>query len=145
MADIRLMRSSDIQDILWIERLSFSCPWPEEAFASSALTASYVMVEAGAVVGYIMYHNVLDESMIINFAIDPAFRNRGWGSELLGNTLQIMLQQGIETFWLDVRESNTTARNLYHKYGFQLSGCRKNYYTQPDEDAVVMVKYAPQD
>lgn len=145
MPDIRLMRSSDIQDILRIEQLSFSCPWPEDAFVSSALTASYVLVEAGGVVGYIMYHNVLDESMIINFAIDPAFRNRGWGSELLGGTLQIMLESGIKTFWLDVRESNATAQNLYQKYGFQLAGCRKNYYTQPDEDAVVMVKHAQQD
>ncbi len=78
--------------------------------------------------------------VIINFAIDPAYQGQGWGELLLRETLAIMHDIGVVYFYLDVRASNIQANSLYQKYGFSEIGIRKQYYSQPDEDAIVMRK-----
>jgi ribosomal-protein-alanine N-acetyltransferase len=85
-----------------------------------------------------MYHNVIDESVIINLAVDPAYQRKGYGKELLENTLNQLTDRGFTHFYLDVRVSNQAALALYEGFGFQRVGLRKGYYTLPDEDAYVM-------
>ncbi|HOZ00728.1 MAG TPA: ribosomal protein S18-alanine N-acetyltransferase [Candidatus Syntrophosphaera sp.] len=138
---VRPMRSADLPAVIRIEQLAFSSPWPLEAFDDAILQDAWVICSAEDLLGYIMYHNVLDESMIINFAIDPAFRNQGHGTALLKETLDIMVAKGIRTFYLDVRASNATARKIYRGFGFEDIGVRKHYYSLPDEDAIVMAKH----
>jgi ribosomal-protein-alanine N-acetyltransferase len=138
---IREMRSSDIPDVLRIENQVFRPPWPEEGFQEAPSTWSWVICDSDVLKGYILYHVVLDEGVIINFAIDPACQKQGLGSELLSYTMDILIKRCVSTFFLDVRESNQAARGLYQKFGFEPLGVRKNYYTQPVEDAIVMVRH----
>jgi len=84
---------------------------------------------------------VLDEGVILNFAIDPKFQHQGLGTRLLNETLNLLVDNGIRMFFLDVRVSNLIAQNLYRKFDFHPIGKRKNYYSEPIEDAIVMVKY----
>lgn len=140
MIQIRPMQESDLPEVLRIENLVFSCPWPPEAFAEFDFAEPYVICEDKTLVGYIMYHNVVDESVIINLAVDPAFQRRGYAEALLKQTLEQLISRGYQRFFLDVRVSNTAAQNLYSKYGFHRVGLRKNYYNKPDEDAILMVK-----
>lgn len=140
MSEIRSMREADMQEVLRIERLCFSCPWPEEAFTPSAVIEAWVICRERLVAGYILYHSVLDESVIINFAVDPQFQRQGLGRELLERTLSMMSVRGVRNIFLDVRAANAAAQNLYLQEGFRPIGRRKGYYTLPDEDAIVMVK-----
>ncbi len=140
MPVIRPMQEYDLEAVQRIEQLSFSQPWPPEAFSPEKHLRAWVICEDDSLLGYIMYHSVLDESVIINFAIDPLHRRKGLGSRLLEETLGIMTHSGTRTFFLDVRRSNAEAQSLYGKYGFHPLGYRKNYYSLPDEDALVMVK-----
>jgi len=134
----RPMRQDDLPAVLQIEKQVFSSPWPEDAFSSSDFGESWVICEDATLVGYIMYHNVIDESVIINLAVDPAYQRKGYGKELLENTLNQLTDRGFTHFYLDVRVSNQAALALYEGFGFQRVGLRKGYYTLPDEDAYVM-------
>ncbi|OQB06828.1 MAG: ribosomal-protein-alanine N-acetyltransferase [Candidatus Cloacimonetes bacterium ADurb.Bin211] len=104
-------------------------------------TYSWVICEDEVLQGYIVYHTVLDEGVILNFAIDPKFQHQGLGTYLLKETLNYLIDNGIRMFFLDVRTSNMVAQDLYKKFDFHPIGKRKNYYSEPIEDAIVMVKY----
>ena len=132
------MRQDDLPAVLQIENQVFSTPWPEDDFSSTDFWEAWVICEDDTLVGYIMYHNVIDESVIINLAIDPAYQRKGYGKELLENTLNQLTDKGFTHFYLDVRVSNLAALTLYEEFGFQRVGLRKGYYTLPDEDAYVM-------
>lgn len=136
---IRPLRESDIPSILRIENQVFRPPWPEEAFQETDFTQSWVLCGPDDLLGYIMYHVVQDEAVIINFAIDPDHWRRGLGNRLLSHTLKLVLDQNVNTIYLDVRRSNLAALRLYEKHDFSPLGVRKNYYSQPPEDAIVMV------
>ncbi|MDD4223672.1 MAG: ribosomal protein S18-alanine N-acetyltransferase [Candidatus Cloacimonetes bacterium] len=137
---IRPRQDSDLPQILKIENQVFRPPWPEEAFQENDFTRFWVLCSGDKLLGYIIYHVVPDEVVIVNFAIDPDFWRRGLGNHLLGHTLRLIRAEGVNTFYLDVRRSNQAALDLYGKYGFRRLGVRKNYYSEPPEDAIVMVR-----
>ncbi|MCB5258167.1 MAG: ribosomal protein S18-alanine N-acetyltransferase [Candidatus Cloacimonadaceae bacterium] len=141
MQVIRAMQASDLDEVVRIENLVFHSPWPQQAFMEAPYTYFWVICEDEVLQGYIIYHTVLDEGIILNFAIDPKFQHQGLGTRLLNETLKILIDSGIRTFFLDVRASNLIAQNLYKKFDFHPIGKRKNYYSEPIEDAIVMVKY----
>ncbi len=138
---IRPLRETDLPAILRIENQVFTPPWPEEAFRETGCTQSWVICAAEDLLGYIMYHVVPDEAVIINFAIDPDHWRQGLGTRLLEHTLNIMQESGIREVYLDVRRSNLAALKLYGNYGFLPLGVRKNYYSEPLEDALVLVRH----
>ncbi len=138
---IRCLSESDLPQILRIENLVFRPPWPEEAFQEVGCTQSWVICDADVLRGYIMYHVVPDEAVIINFAIDPDHWQLGLGTILLDHTLKLILDQNVNTIYLDVRRSNLAALRLYQKFGFNPLGVRRNYYSEPVEDAIVMVRH----
>ncbi len=140
MSDIRELTDDDLPAVIEIERLSFSHPWPPEAFQDLNYSDSLIIHEQDRVIGYLMYHRVLDECVIVNFAIDPAHQGKGSGSHLLATALERIAGQNIRYIYLDVRISNSVARHLYERAGFRRMGIRKGYYSHPDEDSLVMVK-----
>ena len=141
MQVIRAMQASDLDEVIRIETQVFHPPWPREAFLEAPCSYSWVICEDEVLQGYIIYHMVLDEGVILNFAIDPKFQHHGLGTRLLNETLNLLVANGIRMFFLDVRASNLIAQNLYRKFDFHPIGKRKNYYSEPIEDAIVMVKY----
>lgn len=134
----RTMQDTDLSLVIGIESRAFSHPWPPKAFEDVLTMRPWVLVVDGILVGYIFYHTVIDEAVILNFAIDPDLQGMGHGEHLLSTTLELLQKEGLTNFYLDVRQSNASAIALYNKYGFIPLGIRRNYYSDPVEDAIVM-------
>lgn len=138
------MDRSHIEQIAALERECFSTPW-SEAMLTEVLfdpQASFIVAEAedGGVLGYAGLQVVLDEGYIDNIAVEPAARRHGVGDELL----DVFCRFGevhLAFLTLEVRASNAPAIALYRKHGFEEAGRRKDYYTKPSEDAVIMTRY----
>ena len=97
-----------------------------------------VLEEQGRVMGFIVACTVEREWEIENIAVSGPARRRGLGSQLLGEFLNLVQKQGGQGVFLEVRESNHAARNLYEKWAFSEVGRRKGYYQDPPEDALVL-------
>ena len=138
---IREMREDDLTDILEIEKRSFISPWTkgmfEETIESPISTNSVIEINS-EILGYIMLYSVEDEAHIMNIAVHPDHRGRGYASKLNTHTFLHVIRKNISEFFLEVRESNVNARHLYTKFGFKVIGKRKKYYTETNEDALVM-------
>lgn len=92
----------------------------------------------GQIVGYGGLWLVVDEAHITTIAVDPTHRGRSVGELLLINLIDQASELNATWVTLEVRKSNTTAQNLYLKYGFRTSGVRERYYTDNGEDALIM-------
>ena len=128
-----------LPSILEIERASFSDAWSENIFRgifASPLANCFIAEGSnGEFLGYIMFYLLPPEIQILNIAVKQSARNQQIGSLLLKSALDY---EDIELFTLEVRESNLPAINLYKKFGFKIDGVRKNYYTCPQENAILM-------
>jgi ribosomal-protein-alanine N-acetyltransferase len=140
--EYRRMTLDDIPRIMEIEHKSFSLPWSQEAFAMELTQnhfAKYVVaVLDGLVVGYGGTWVIIDEAHVTNIAIHPDFRGKKLGEELMKQLMALAIAHGAERMTLEVRVSNTVAQNLYLKLGFLSHGIRKSYYTDNNEDAMIM-------
>jgi len=96
-----------------------------------------VIEESNIIQGFLVAHEVAAEWEIENVAIAGAARRRGLGTRLLGEFLDRARAEGGSSVFLEVRESNRAARQLYEKWAFAQSGRRVSYYQQPQEDAIV--------
>lgn len=141
---LRRMTSLDLPEVLAIERRSFPNPWPPATFEGEiqnlGLSHPVVVVdeEADRVAGYIIYWVIRDEAQINNIAVHPDYRRRRIAENMLRRVLDALKNEGIQFVTLEVRAGNAGARALYDKLGFKPIGLRKEYYTNPVEDAVVM-------
>jgi [ribosomal protein S18]-alanine N-acetyltransferase len=138
---ISKMKESHIGKILDIEKRSFITPWTKRMVnetLNSPISVSFVIEESKLLLGYIMLYSVLDEAHILNLAINPDYRRRGYASKLIRYIIEYCGERGISDFFLEVRNSNSKAINLYRMFGFKVIGTRKGYYTDTHEDALVM-------
>ncbi|MBQ2277730.1 MAG: ribosomal protein S18-alanine N-acetyltransferase [Clostridia bacterium] len=130
--------------ILEIENEAFTCPWSEksfaEAFEAQNITVYAAVAEDGSIAGFSCLMWYADEGEILNIAVRESARKNGVGGQLMNAMLTEGAADGVRTFFLEVRESNTAARRLYEKNGFEILGVRKRYYSKPVEDAVIMRK-----
>lgn len=127
-----------------LEQACFSHPWSLESITASLgdpQSVFYAALENGAVIGYIGMQFVLDEGYVLNVAVAGAHRRKGVGSALLQTLVTRCKKENFAFLTLEVRESNRAARSLYGQFGFIKVGERKNYYTQPDENAVLMTLF----
>ena len=133
---------SHLPEITRIEKESFSSPWSEASIESSIksdLVQCVCLMSDENIAGYAMYSFLFEEGELLNVAIDPALRGRGFGDALLSHVISSASESKVENLFLEVRASNAPARSLYRKHGFEEIGIRKNYYRFPTEDAVIMV------
>jgi ribosomal-protein-alanine N-acetyltransferase len=124
------MQVADIEAVWSVEMAAAEFPWGQSLFVSSLQEkddASLVEVD-GNVVGFAIFKPILDESTLLNIAVNPAYQGRGYARALLEQGLKRQAEQGITNCFLEVRESNATAQALYRSVGFVLVGKRKNYY-----------------
>jgi [ribosomal protein S18]-alanine N-acetyltransferase len=139
---IRDMWWSDIPEILKIERISFSTPWNEMAFLNEIYNPSSINKVAGygnEIVGYICANSIIDEGHILNIAVHIDMRRKGIAVALLEKIIDELRSKGCKSLYLEVRASNISAIRFYENRDFVSVGIRKNYYTSPKEDAVVMM------
>ncbi|WML50178.1 ribosomal protein S18-alanine N-acetyltransferase [Neobacillus sp. PS3-34] len=138
----RFMKEEDIDQILNIEHLSFATPWSKEAFYNELYQNQFavyiVLEEGGKIIGYCGVWIVLDEAHVTNVAVLPEYRGRKFGDALMRKLIEVAKEKGARTMTLEVRVTNHIAQSLYRKMGFQNGGIRKNYYTDNQEDALVM-------
>jgi ribosomal-protein-alanine N-acetyltransferase len=138
----------DIEDILRIEAASFTNPWTREMYLSELehrdVAFFYIARDAlNEAIGFCSCWRVLDEVHINNLAVLPEHRRSGVASALLERVLQDGVARGAPRATLEVRRSNVAALKLYQKFGFSVSGVRRGYYSNPEEDALVLWRDRP--
>lgn len=150
---IEPMTEEDLDWVASLEEATFSMPWSKEAFREEIGLPDRLFVvaklyagthtEEGAQcegVGYSGMFLSFDEGEITNVAVNPEFRGRGIGYQMLDAQMKMAKERGASSFTLEVRTSNANAIHLYEKLGFVSEGVRKNFYQRPVEDALIMWK-----
>ena len=141
----RLATDADLDGVLAIEDASFNNPttreWYEAELKRPEVCYIYVLRTADyPVAAFCAFWRVVDQIHINNLAVRPEARGQGLASRLLDKVMAESARVGVERATLEVRRSNTPALRLYAKAGFVEAGVRRNYYTQPVEDALVLVR-----
>jgi ribosomal-protein-alanine N-acetyltransferase len=140
------MALGDLDAVQEIERRSFRTPWPSHAYRTELETnrlAHYFVAKVGGrVVGFGGMWVMVDEAHITTFAVDPEWRRHGIGERLLLALLDLARARNAHEATLEVRLSNLAARRLYEKYGFRPVGLRPRYYSDDNEDALIMTTEA---
>lgn len=133
------MQRQQLSALAQIERMCFSHPWNEAQLAEELGQGIFlVCVDNARVLGYIGCQTVLDEGAVTNVAVHPDARRRGVGKMLLRALLEHARAKQIHTIFLEVRPSNTAARQLYQNFGFYQVGIRPHFYQNPTEDALLL-------
>lgn len=157
------MRWEDVPTVVAIEHRSFSLPWSANTYRHEVLDnthAHYFVLRyrapapsprrfhwlvrrvrpapAAPIVGYGGFWLITDEAHISTIAVDTGWRGRGLGEYLLASMIEHATALRAVSVTLEVRKSNLVAQNLYHKYGFDVTGIRPRYYQDNQEDALLM-------
>ena len=136
------MALDDLPAVIELDKLSFSLPWPERSFrfelTENTASRCWVAELDGKIVGMIVAWLLVDEAHIATLATHPGFRRQGVARNLLTYALRYMSKEGAVTSFLEVRESNTAAQEMYHQFGYEEVGRRKRYYKDTNEDAILM-------
>ena len=149
MTDMIFRRAlaEDVSKIARLEEEIFSDAWSERAVSDCIMRGGmcFVAVSDGELVAYVIGVLIAPEGEIYRVAVAPEKRRRGIGYRLLDYSVKTERGRGLETLFLEVRSQNTAARSLYKAYGFEEISIRKNYYRDPTDDAVIMLKASPVD
>ena len=146
--DVVEMVEDNMNEVLEIERSSFSSPWSKETFLIELKGNEFsriILAKAkdkriyGGILGYCSYWIVSDEIHITNIAIHNRYRRRGIGEQLLRFLIKEAIKIGAKLITLELRISNLSAKALYEKLGFIPIAIQKKYYIEPKEDAIVML------
>ena len=134
-----------VDGIMEIDNLSFSVPWSRNSYETELKNkfAKYVVAidkKTNKILGFAGMWLIIDECHITNIAVHPDYRKIGIGNMLMDKIVTICIEHNMDGITLEVRESNTAAKNLYYKYGFRDSGIRKGYYADNNENALLMWK-----
>lgn len=140
--------TADLAALIQLELQAQTHPWSEKLMAATLVSDRVFIIRDGArIIAYAAFNCVLDETTLLNTTVAPDYRRRGLAQHLLLQALHELQQQGAKTCFLEVRESNLAAIELYRKMAFSEVGVRKNYYpcdaqthNKSREDAVLMTK-----
>lgn len=141
---IERMTRADVAQVEAIEQEIFSVPWSEKSFIDACETKENVYIvckDNGKVLGYCGMWTVLGEGNITNMAVAKEYRRQGIAKLLMSEMERISIEEnGVDVFFLEVRQSNENAKKLYEKMGYKPIGTRKRFYEKPVEEAIVMSK-----
>ena len=142
---IEWMEKGDIEEVLGIEQRCFISPWTRDSFEqeldlerSKSFVAKKTAGGQKRIIGYIFFWLVVDEIHILNIATHPDFRKQGIATSLVDACLEFSNDACAKAVTLEVRKSNLSALSLYKKFGFECKGVRPGYYSDTQEDAIVM-------
>ena len=137
---ITLLSREHIADVAHLEQECFVEPWSEKSLEMLLGDSGFGIVALidGKVVGYGGVMIALDEGQITDIAVSGEYRRRGIGMEIVKTMIKESACRSVATLYLEVRESNQAARELYRACGFEECGVRKNFYRRPTEAAVLM-------
>lgn len=139
---LRKMALDDVPQVIAIDQISFSLPWPLSSFryelTENLASRCWVAELDGRVAAMLVGWFIVDEIHIATIATHPDFRQQGIGEKLLSFALQSAKSEGAVSSFLEVRESNIAALMMYHKFGYIESGRREGYYKDNGEAAILM-------
>lgn len=141
MFSIRRLRREDVADVAELERKIFSDAWSERAILETLdqkqtmLLAAY---EDKKMIGYVILYYVLEDGEIARIAVADGYRRQGVATLMLREMAILCRDIGVSKILLDVRESNVAAYAFYERRGFVRDGIRKNFYSNPVENAILM-------
>lgn len=139
----RMQTESDLDGVATLEAACFTNPWTREMLAGELARNQFARVYVlrlpdTPVAAFCACWLVVDELHINTIAVAPEHRRRGLASALMRHILDDVAEEGIRRATLEVRRSNEAAQQLYSALGFTVAAVRPGYYTQPDEDALIM-------
>ena len=143
MIHIVPMENHHVMQVAALEKQCFSEPWSENSVASelnNPLSLWLVAVDDGDLAGYVGSQTVMDETDMMNIAVDVRYRRQGVAQALVEALAEQLKKAGSRCLTLEVRISNAPAIALYEKLGFAQVGKRPNYYRNPKEDALILRK-----
>lgn len=138
------MTSGHLDDVYIIETECFLHPWSKQSLEeelNNETSLFLVAKEENEVIGYIGMSIVIDEGYIFNVAVREKYRNKGVATALINELVTYGKKNNFSFITLEVRESNLPAISLYSKFGFIKAGERKDYYSNPKENAILLTKY----
>ena len=140
---LRTMTQENLNAVMAIEQAAYSHPWSRGNFRDSLnpLFDAQCLWLGGELLGYFLAMHGVEEMHLLNITVAPAHQGEGWGHMRLDALSLISRNVGAQTLWLEVRQSNARALQVYERYGFVRVGLRKDYYPadrQQREHAVVM-------
>ena len=140
--EIRKMTLDDLEQVVAIDQVSFSLPWPPRSFqfelTDNEASRCWVTDLDGRVIAVLVGWFIVDELHIATIATHPEFRGQGIGRQLLLHVLGSAKEEGAIRAFLEVRESNLIALKMYRDFGFVEDGRRVKYYKDNSEDAILM-------
>lgn len=132
---------SDLDEIMEIENVSFTAPWPRSSYEELARLDTvniWVAKIDTKLVAYMLIQHMSDEIELHSIAVAPEFRRQGIARKLIAHMMSEAGRLKIRKIFLQVRPSNSQARQMYEKIGFRSVGIRRSYYRDNGEDALVM-------
>lgn len=148
MIKIHPVNPDKISLLTEMEAEIFPDPWSEKAlqeYLCSPYSVGRILSYGTEAAGYVIGTCLAGEGEILRIGIRSKFRNQGLASALMEAFAEHCSQERCEAVFLEVREHNLPARSLYEKHGFESIGIRKNYYTDPTENAVLYQKTLKKD
>ncbi|MCD8153347.1 MAG: ribosomal protein S18-alanine N-acetyltransferase [Clostridiales bacterium] len=142
---LREMCEDDLGPVMEMEEDLFSPGWSRESFLDFLRRKDTLFLVAAdekgnCILGYCGVLMVLDEGDVVNVAVRRDRQGEGIGSFLMRNLTELAARRGVKRLHLEVRRGNERAIGLYSRFGFRQDGLRRNYYTDPVEDAVLMTR-----
>lgn len=138
---IRMMEQKDILGVARLEQECFSVPWSEQLLEDclgNIFDHLWVLEAESAIVAYCNFRIIAGEGELMRIAVAKAFRGCGYARNLMEILVGHARENQVSAITLEVRSSNLSAINLYKAYDFQIEAVRRNYYTNPTEDALIM-------
>ena len=132
--------AQDVAGVMALEGMCFRTRWTREQFLLGLERRAFRILgirERGALVAYVAFSVIAGEMEILNIAVHPIHRRKGFAKAMLADVLDICRKEHVEQGFLEVRRSNVGAIDLYEKFGFIQVGARKNYYPDNNEDALL--------
>jgi ribosomal-protein-alanine N-acetyltransferase len=136
------LSDGDLEGVAEIEKLCFSAPWSVQSLkllTNDGIGVGMVCRKDGKVCAYGGMLIAVDEGQITNIATHPDVRRQGYGRAVVESLIKYAKNNKLVSISLEVRVSNKAAIDLYSKLGFKTEGRRKDFYTAPREDGLVMV------
>jgi ribosomal-protein-alanine N-acetyltransferase len=138
----RKMTLEDLEQVVAIDQVSFSLPWPARSFSfeyDNPVSRCWVADLNSRVIAIVVGWFFVDEIHIATLATHPDFRRQGIGKNLLLHALSFAKEEGAQSAFLEVREGNLAAIEMYRQFGFIENGRRSGYYADNHEDAILML------
>jgi [ribosomal protein S18]-alanine N-acetyltransferase len=150
---IEKMEEPDLDQVILIEASSGWSSWSRQSFIEelkNPFSHCFALrgrndpenqAEGNEIVGFVCFRLVEDESDLLNLAIHPRHRRKGFGRELMGFYLDFCRLRKVEAFYLETGVTNQPAIRLYQSFAYQSAGIRPRFYPGK-EDALLMTRRA---